>query len=112
MQVTYPDLDVPAGSLNMTAHADVVGQVNAGMGRAVPVPVPAVIARRLGEVVGLAIRPPMEADRFAGSNVAGHTVAAMVCSHLTGTQPGSQYFGRGTAYRADLAAIKAWEESR
>ena len=45
-------------------------------------------------------------------HIAGHTVAAMVCSHLTGTQPGSQYFGRGTAYRADLAAIKAWEESR
>lgn len=46
--------------------------------------------------------------------IAGFQLAPVVVCSVTGAEvnPGSQYFGRGSSFRADVAAIRAWEENR
>lgn len=44
--------------------------------------------------------------------IAGYQLAALVARRLLGEAPGDAFFGRGSAFRANVAAIRAHEEGR
>ena len=55
----------------------------------------------------------LEPELFGGELfTAGYMLAGVIAAHLLGHAPGRLFHGRGSAYRADLTAIRAYEQER